>query len=86
MWRVHALESWHAGSSTTLRQVAWNEVAVSELAWANESDREQILGEIRVLQQLKHKNIMSLYDWVYDKKSASILFITELFTDGTLRQ
>jgi hypothetical protein len=69
-----------------LVQVAWNEVAVSEAAWSNESDREQILGEIRVLQALKHKNIMSLYDYVYDRRSASILFITELFTDGTLRQ
>lgn len=38
------------------------------------------------LQALKHRSIMSMSDWWYDGRSASITFITELFKDGTLRQ
>lgn len=67
-------------------QVAWNEVAVAELAWTSEKDRDRIFSEIRVLKQLKHKNIITLHDWWFDPKISSICFITELFTDGTLRQ
>ena len=67
-------------------QVAWNEVQVAELAWTSPQERDSIMGEIRVLKQLKHKNIITLHDWWYDDKTCSICFITELFTDGTLRQ
>ena len=67
-------------------QVAWNELSVQELAWSSEEDREKILGEIKVLRGLKHKNIMTLHDWWFDKSACCLCFITELFTDGTLRQ
>mmetsp|Transcript_6314 Transcript_6314/g.13917 ORF Transcript_6314/g.13917 Transcript_6314/m.13917 type:complete len:717 (+) Transcript_6314:224-2374(+) len=66
-------------------EVAWNEVPVAELAWTCAKERDRIFSEIRVLKQLKHKNIISLYDWWFDSKTSSICFITELFT-GTLRQ
>eukprot|EP00798_Chlamydomonas_sp_ICE-L_P030373 gene30373-35379_t len=67
-------------------EVAWNEVAVGELAWRTEKERSKLFAEIRVLKQLKHKNIMTLKHWWFDPKSRCICFITELFTDGTLRQ
>ncbi|KAG1675166.1 hypothetical protein FOA52_003389 [Chlamydomonas sp. UWO 241] len=68
-------------------EVAWNEVAVSELANASSAVQESVFGEIRVLKQLSgHKNIIKLYDWWYDPKERCICFVTELFTDGTLRQ
>ena len=67
-------------------QVAWNEVQVQDFVWASQQDRDRLLGEIRVLKALKHKNVMSLHDWWYDSKGRNICFITELFTDGTLRQ
>lgn len=39
----------------------------------------------QVLGQLRHKSIMSLYDWWYDPQGL-LIFVTELFVDGTLRQ
>lgn len=43
-------------------------------------------AEIHVLKSLKHRNIMSFFDWWYDGSSQTINFITEYFTSGNLRQ
>lgn len=70
-------------------EVAWNQV---ELSAADPDDRNAVdarthlFDEIRVLQKLKHKNIMSFCAWWYDDATRCINFITELFTAGTLRQ
>lgn len=48
--------------------------------------RDRLFAEIRVLKQLKHKNIMTFYDSWLDQKTYSVNFITEMFTSGTLRQ
>eukprot|EP00877_Chromochloris_zofingiensis_P014292 jgi/Chrzof1/9116/Cz03g36170.t1 len=66
-------------------EVAWNQVELAGSDMSSEQ-RERMFAEIRVLQQLKHKNIMSFYDWWYDAKHQTINFITEYFTSGTLRQ
>ncbi|KAK9823221.1 hypothetical protein WJX72_001156 [[Myrmecia] bisecta] len=66
-------------------EVAWNQVRVSELVSSKE-ERDRLFAEIRVLKQLKHKNIMTFYDSWLDQKTYSVNFITELFTSGTLRQ
>jgi WNK lysine deficient protein kinase len=66
--------------------VAWNEIPVAELAWTSDQAKDRTFEEIVVLKQLKHKNIMTLHDWWFDQKNSVICFITELFTDGTLRQ
>lgn len=66
-------------------EVAWNQVRVSELVSSKE-ERDRLFAEIRVLKQLKHKNIMTFHDSWLDQKSFCVNFITELFTSGTLRQ
>ncbi|KAI8467307.1 MAG: WNK protein kinase, partial [Monoraphidium minutum] len=66
-------------------EVAWNQVKVNDLVMSA-SERERLFAEIRVLKQLKHKNIMSFYDSWLDQKNLTVNFITELFTSGTLRQ
>eukprot|EP00891_Asterochloris_glomerata_P000694 jgi/Astpho2/694/e_gw1.00013.30.1_t len=66
-------------------EVAWNQVRVSELVTSKE-ERDRLFAEIRVLKQLKHKNIMTFHDSWLDQKTYSVNFITELFTSGTLRQ
>lgn len=66
-------------------EVAWNQVRVCELVSSKE-ERERLFAEIRVLKQLKHKNIMTFYDSWLDPKTHTVNFITELFTSGTLRQ
>lgn len=67
------------------REIAWNQVRVRELVVCKE-DKERLFAEIRVLKQLKHKNIMTFFDSWYDQKEHTVNFITELFTSGTLRQ
>jgi WNK lysine deficient protein kinase len=70
-------------------EVAWNQVRISDLMAVQDVDKEErdrLFAEIRVLKALKHKNIMSFYDWWYDPASRHVNFITELFTSGTLRQ
>lgn len=66
-------------------EVAWNQVKVNDLV-SSPAERERLFAEIRVLKQLKHKNIMSFYDSWLDQKNMTVNFITELFTSGTLRQ
>lgn len=66
-------------------EVAWNQVKVNDLA-NSPSERERLFAEIRVLKQLKHKNIMTFHDSWLDQKNLTVNFITELFTSGTLRQ
>jgi WNK lysine deficient protein kinase len=45
-----------------------------------------MLGEITMLRQLKHRNVMRLFDWWYDQQQRVLVFITELLTDGSLRR
>eukprot|EP00201_Polytomella_parva_P011243 CAMPEP_0175061828 /NCGR_PEP_ID=MMETSP0052_2-20121109/13808_1 /TAXON_ID=51329 ORGANISM="Polytomella parva, Strain SAG 63-3" /NCGR_SAMPLE_ID=MMETSP0052_2 /ASSEMBLY_ACC=CAM_ASM_000194 /LENGTH=793 /DNA_ID=CAMNT_0016327739 /DNA_START=103 /DNA_END=2481 /DNA_ORIENTATION=- len=66
-------------------EVAWNQVKVNDLV-SSPAERERLFAEIRVLKQLKHKNIMAFYDSWLDQKNWTVNFITELFTSGTLRQ
>lgn len=53
---------------------------------SSSAERERLLTEIRVLKQLKHKNIMTFFDSWLDTKNMHVNFVTELFTSGTLRQ
>ncbi len=49
-------------------------------------ERARVLGEIQMLRALKHRNIMRLFDYFYDKQRSTLVFITELLTDGSLRR
>jgi WNK lysine deficient protein kinase len=53
---------------------------------SSSAEHERLFAEIRVLKQLKHKNIMTFYDSWLDPKDFTVNFVTELFTSGTLRQ
>ncbi|GIL44960.1 hypothetical protein Vafri_2397 [Volvox africanus] len=66
-------------------EVAWNQVDLLGMD-RDEEARQHLQDEIRVLQKLKHKNIMTFYAWWYDKSNLHINFVTELFTAGNLRQ
>jgi len=69
-------------------EVAWNQVRVAELVREASSgeERDRLFAEIRVLKQLKHRNIMTFHDSWLDPDAATVNFITELFTSGPLRQ
>jgi WNK lysine deficient protein kinase len=78
----HALQAFDESEGL---EVAWNQVMVNDLV-TSPADKDRLFAEIRVLKQLKHKNIMSFYDSWFDQKNMTVNFITELFTSGTLRQ
>ncbi|XP_057778590.1 serine/threonine-protein kinase WNK8-like [Salvia miltiorrhiza] len=66
-------------------EVAWNRVKITDMLQSPE-DLEKLYSEVHLLRQLKHVNIIKLYDaWIDDKKK-TINMITELFTSGSLRQ
>jgi WNK lysine deficient protein kinase len=47
-------------------EVAWNQVELGVGGGGGRLDaeqRERLFGEIRVLSQLRHRNVMSLFDW-----------------------
>lgn len=49
-------------------EVAWNQVKVNDLV-SSPSERERLFAEIRVLKQLKHKNIMGFFHSWLDQKA-----------------
>lgn len=51
-----------------------------------DKDCSRLFSEINILQQLKHKNILTLREWWYDCDQHTLVFITEYLTDGSLRQ
>ncbi|XP_042049757.1 serine/threonine-protein kinase WNK8-like isoform X1 [Salvia splendens] len=66
-------------------EVAWNRVKITDMLQSPE-DMEKLYSEVHLLRNMKHVNIIKLYDaWIDDKKK-TINMITELFTSGSLRQ
>jgi hypothetical protein len=54
-------------------EVAWNEVLVTDLNLsipAQQETRDRVFSEIKLLKQLKHKNILSMHDWWLDTKNS----------------
>lgn len=66
-------------------EVAWSRVKIDDVLLSPES-LGKLYSEVHLLRQLKHENIMKLYDsWIDDKKR-TVNMITELFTSGNLRR
>ncbi|KAK0577727.1 hypothetical protein LWI29_037597 [Acer saccharum] len=66
-------------------QVAWNQVKLSDFLQSPE-ELERLYCEIHLLNTLKHNNIMKFYTSWVDTGNRNIIFVTEIFTSGTLRQ
>lgn len=67
----------------TGREVAWSVINLSNLP---KSERPRIKSEIKIIEKLKHPNIISFVNAWIDKESQQINLITELITGGSLRQ
>ena len=50
-----------------------------------ESQHNQFLEEVKMLQRLRHKNIIECYDFWENKEKKQVNFITELMSSGTLK-
>lgn len=64
-------------------EVAWNQVDLKQLG---DCDIRQLKSEVRLLRDLKHKNIIRCYEAWVDERQNTLNFITELCTSGTLRE
>lgn len=66
-------------------EVAWSRIKIDVVFQAH-LDEGNLYSEVDLLKQLKHENVVKLYDsWVDDNKKI-VNMITELFTSGSLRQ
>ena len=63
-------------------EVAWNEIRTSR---GNEAATGQIYKEIELLGSLDHPRILRLFHAWIDRPRGVLVFITEFFTNGTVR-
>ncbi|KAI3646024.1 hypothetical protein MP228_008952 [Amoeboaphelidium protococcarum] len=61
-------------------EIAWNELRLEHL---QKKDLDKIMSEVRILQNLRHESIITLFHSWTDGKQ--VYFITELMTSGTLK-
>eukprot|EP00898_Chlorokybus_atmophyticus_P006023 jgi/Chlat1/6421/Chrsp45S05921 len=65
-------------------EVAWNECKMQFITSSTGS--RDVMHEVDLLKALNHKNVMRLHDSWIDPHTGHVIFITEIFTSGTLRQ
>ena len=70
-----------AYDTETGREVAWNSVIMDI---KDEESIKKIKEEIQILKPLKHPNIISFIYCFYNDAKSEIVFITELFSGGSL--
>lgn len=63
-------------------EVAWNEIRLDKY---NEVESNQIKQEISILHQLDHPSILKIFTAWRDLSRNSMIFITEFFSNGTIR-
>ncbi|KAI3764331.1 hypothetical protein L2E82_14338 [Cichorium intybus] len=66
-------------------EVAWSQVNIKNLLQSPE-DLEKLYFEVQLLNSLKHKSIIKLFDSWIDTENKTLNMITELFTSGNLRE
>ncbi|KAF9608990.1 hypothetical protein IFM89_012329 [Coptis chinensis] len=65
-------------------EIAWNQVDLGQFS-DNEWIIPRLFSEVRLLSDLNHNNIISLYNYWTDKEYNTLNFITEICTSGSLR-
>jgi WNK lysine deficient protein kinase len=63
-------------------EVAWNEIRLGN---CRDADTSNIQKEIKLLGELNHERILRLFTAWIDKTRKVLVFITEFFTNGTIR-
>jgi len=64
------------------RDIIWNIIDISNLP---ENNKENLLFEFEKLKQLQHENI-NLISGVWKRNSDQLVFITDRFVGGSIRQ
>lgn len=65
------------------REIAWN--AINMKAYKN-VDKQRILDEVMMLRKLSHPRLLSFYGSWFKQDEYQVVFVTELFHGGTLKQ
>eukprot|EP01080_Neovahlkampfia_damariscottae_P009671 gene9671-1877_t len=63
-------------------EVAWNQIKITNVGKIN---KQKILGEITILEQLENQNIIKIFD-SWESPNGHLIFITEIMSSGTLKQ
>ncbi|CAJ1965282.1 unnamed protein product [Sphenostylis stenocarpa] len=66
-------------------EVAWNRISGEDVVQTPQQ-LEKLYSEVHLLKNLKHDNVIKLYNYWVDDTTATVNMITELFTSGSLRQ
>ncbi|GER47735.1 protein kinase superfamily protein [Striga asiatica] len=66
-------------------EVAWNQVKLRNFS-DDETMINRLFSEVRLLRNLRNKNIIALYSVWRDKEKNTLNFITEVCTSGNLRE
>jgi WNK lysine deficient protein kinase len=74
---------WRAYDTQEGIEVAWNVVKLSKIP-ANE--RKRLKTEIRLLKTLNHPNIIKYFSSWVDREREMIIFVTELLSNGSLKE
>ncbi len=74
---------WKAFDTVKQVDVAWNSIDLSGLSSA---ERERVMAECSMLQQLDHENILKMHDSIWkDEDNDTVSFITDIMQNGSLR-
>lgn len=65
------------------RDIAWN---VIDITHYTNKEKKRILEEVKLLRQLRHRCLLQFYGSWFDTKTLKVVFVTELFHAGTLKQ
>ncbi|KAL0477493.1 hypothetical protein AKO1_010821 [Acrasis kona] len=63
--------------------VAWNQVKLQNV---NSAQRAKIMGEITILERVRHANIMDIFHSWETEDGDYVVFITEIMSSGTLKE
>ncbi|KAG1342175.1 putative serine/threonine-protein kinase WNK11 [Cocos nucifera] len=66
-------------------EVAWNQVLFGSFS-GDRTMMDRLFAEVRLLRELRHENIISLYRVWMDPEHSTLNFITEVCTSGNLRE
>lgn len=63
-------------------EVAWNTVNMKMLP---KEDRKRIMNEVRLLQNLEHKNLVQFHGSWVNREKEQVVFVTEIVVNGSLK-
>lgn len=64
-------------------EVAWNTVNIKNLP---KEEKKRIMNEVKLLQNLEHKNLVQFHGSWVNREREEVLFVTEIMQSGSLME